>query len=155
MGLREFRDGDGILWQVWSVTAEVLDKRTAAEDYMRDWQDGWLCFEHAGARRRLADFPANWEQLSDQALIPLLQKAQAVKPRRPGSTSGEYAQFSNAGPPSAGAAGAERQVVSPQPDGLADSSAPDRRASSLGGEAPSANESARREAEQSREGPTQ
>ena len=52
MALREFRDGDGTLWRVWNVTVESLDKRTTAEDYMRDWQDGWLCFESDSTRRR-------------------------------------------------------------------------------------------------------
>src|SRR5688500_3614004 len=91
MGLREFKDSDGVLWQVWTVTADVLDKRTAAEDYMRDWQDGWLCFEHSGARRRLAQFPADWETLADDKLQLLLDQAQAVTQRKRGSTRGEDA----------------------------------------------------------------
>ena len=90
MGLREFRDSDGVVWQVWTVTADVLDKRTAAEDYMRDWQDGWLCFEHSGARKRLAQFPPDWEKMGDEQLQALLDQAQAVKQRKSGSVSGEY-----------------------------------------------------------------
>ena len=90
MGLREFKDNDGVTWQVWTVTADVLDKRTAAEDYMRDWQDGWLCFEHSGARKRLAQFPPDWETMSDDKLQGLLDQAQAVKQRKTGSISGEY-----------------------------------------------------------------
>ena len=89
MGLREFRDSEGVVWQVWTVTADVLDKRTAAEDYMRDWQDGWLCFEHSGARKRLAQFPPDWETLGDGKLQALLDQAQSVK-RKSGSVSGEY-----------------------------------------------------------------
>lgn len=89
MGLREFKDSDGVVWQVWTVTADVLDKRTAAEDYMREWQDGWLCFEHPGARRRLAQFPADWEAMPDEKLQLLLNQAQLVKPRK-GATSGKY-----------------------------------------------------------------
>ncbi len=90
MGLREFKDAEGTTWQVWTVTADVLDKRTAAEDYMRDWQDGWLCFEHSGARKRLAQFPADWESMPDDKLQLLLEQAQAVKQRKGGSISGEY-----------------------------------------------------------------
>lgn len=90
MGLREFKDADGVTWQVWTVTADVLDKRTTAEDYMRDWQDGWLCFEHSGARKRLAQFPADWESMPDDELQLLLDQAQAVKQRKGGSVSGEY-----------------------------------------------------------------
>lgn len=119
MGLREFRDSKGVVWQVWSVTAEVLDKRTAAEDYMRDWQDGWLCFEHPGERRRLAQFPPTWEGLPDQALESLLQHAQLVKPRRSGAVSGDFpampAAASEAEPLQT-----DRAVEPPSSAGLAD-----------------------------------
>ena len=82
MALREFSDGNGVLWRVWDVTPDALSKRTAAEDYMRDWQDGWLCFESDNGRRRLADFPTGWESLSDGELERLLQRAQEVKASR-------------------------------------------------------------------------
>ena len=81
MALREFRDGKGVLWKVWSVTPDSLDKRTTAEDYMKDWQDGWLCFECPESRRRLATFPPAWEELSDGELESLLSRAQPVKRR--------------------------------------------------------------------------
>jgi hypothetical protein len=81
MGLREFRDGKGTQWRVWDVRPDVLDKRTTAEDYMRDWQEGWLCFESADTRRRLADFPSDWEALPDPELERLLADAQPVKAR--------------------------------------------------------------------------
>lgn len=82
MALREFSDGKGVLWRVWDVTPDALSKRTAAEDYMRDWQDGWLCFESDSGRRRLADFPAGWESLSDAQLERLLERALEVKANR-------------------------------------------------------------------------
>ncbi len=81
MALREFRDSKGVLWKVWSVTPDSLDKRTTAEDYMKDWQDGWLCFECPESRRRLATFPPSWEELSDGELESLLVRAQPVKRR--------------------------------------------------------------------------
>ncbi len=81
MALREFRDSKGVLWKVWSVTPDSLDKRTTAEDYMRDWQDGWLCFECPESRRRLATFPPGWEDLPDAELESLLARAQPVKRR--------------------------------------------------------------------------
>jgi hypothetical protein len=83
MALREFRDSRGTVWKVWNVTPESLDKRTLAEDYMRDWQDGWLCFESGDSRRRLAEYPPAWEGLDDAGLERLLRLAQPVKPRRP------------------------------------------------------------------------
>ena len=94
MALREFRDGDGVLWRVWNVTVESLDKRTTAEDYMRDWQDGWLCFESDSKRRRLADFPSGWAALTEAELCSLLARAQDVK-RRPSSEAPRF-------PPDAG-----------------------------------------------------
>lgn len=81
MALREFRDSKGVTWKVWSVTPDSLDKRTTAEDYMKDWQDGWLCFECPESRRRLATFPPGWEELTDGELESLLARAQPVKRR--------------------------------------------------------------------------
>ena len=90
MALREFRDSKGVLWKVWSVTPDALDKRTTAEDYMRDWQDGWLCFECPESRRRLATFPPGWEDLPDAELEGLLARAQLVKRRGREETTGEF-----------------------------------------------------------------
>ena len=115
MGLREFRDNAGVVWQVWTVTSDVLDKRTAAEDYMRDWQDGWLCFEHSGARKRLAQFPPDWESLPEEKLQGLLDQAQAVKQRKSGATSGEYAVTGDQGSSSASNRPAEGDRSEPTP----------------------------------------
>jgi hypothetical protein len=96
MGLREFRDSTGVVWRVWDVTPEVLDKRTTAEDFMQDWQDGWLCFETEGARRRLATYPTVWETMPESELEELLVKAQPVKQR--GASTGQGAAFRPAAP---------------------------------------------------------
>lgn len=90
MGLREFRDTQGVVWKVWDVTPAWLDRRTLAEDYMREWQDGWLCFESADSRRRLARYPSKWEELDDVELERLLAQAQDVRRRAPGEVSGEF-----------------------------------------------------------------
>ncbi len=92
MGLREFRDSKGVQWKVWNVTPDSLDKRTTAEDYMREWQDGWLCFECANHRRRLASFPPGWEDLPDGELEKLLERSQVVKRRGSGEVSGEFSR---------------------------------------------------------------
>src|SRR5688572_27755325 len=92
MALREFRDSKGVVWKVWSVTPDALDKRTTAEDYMKDWQDGWLCFECPEHRRRLASFPPGWEDLSDGELEELLARSQAVKRRGGADTASESAR---------------------------------------------------------------
>ena len=100
MGLREFRDAEGVVWKVWNVTPDSLDKRTMAEDYMREWQDGWLCFESSQSRRRLAVFPADWAALEDEELAGLLGSATVVKRRQPGETSGEFRQAPDSEPES-------------------------------------------------------
>ena len=99
MALREFRDSQGVLWKVWSVTPDALDKRTTAEDYMRDWQDGWLCFECPDSRRRLATFPPGWEDLPDHELEAMLARAQVVKRRGASETTGEFRKTPEASTP--------------------------------------------------------
>ncbi len=81
MAVRDFVDANGVAWRVWPVTPESLQPRTAAEDYLGDYSDGWLCFESAAERRRLARYPADWEDLADEELCALLSGA-AIVPAR-------------------------------------------------------------------------
>lgn len=83
MAVRDFVDANGVSWKVWPVTPESLQPRTAAEDYLGDYGEGWLCFESAAERRRLARYPADWDSLSDQQLSVLLATAAIVAPRKP------------------------------------------------------------------------
>jgi hypothetical protein len=82
MAVRDFVDGSGASWKVWPVTPDALQPKTAAEDYLGDYGDGWLCFESASERRRLARYPRDWERLSDQELCALLNAAELVPRRR-------------------------------------------------------------------------
>jgi hypothetical protein len=82
MAVRDFVDTDGVSWRVWPVTPEALQPRTAAEDYLGDYGEGWLCFESTAERRRLARYPADWENLSDGELGALLGTAAIVPPRK-------------------------------------------------------------------------
>ena len=119
MALREFHDSKGVLWKVWSVTPDSLDKRTTAEDYMRDWQDGWLCFECQDSRRRLASFPPGWEALSDDELERLLARAQTVKRRGIEESSGEFRkapESPSATPVASATAGAPEVPATRRPD---------------------------------------
>ena len=81
MAVRDFMDDKGITWRVWPVKPEALQPRTAAEDYLGDYGDGWLCFESPTERRRLAQFPRDWETLTEDELCRLLDTA-AVVPKR-------------------------------------------------------------------------
>ncbi len=117
MALREFHDSQGIQWKVWSVTPDSLDKRTTAEDYMRDWQDGWLCFECTDSRRRLATFPPGWENLPDDELEGLLTRAQIVKRREPEESTGEFRKSPDKAVPAAAKHAAEVPAPAPpRPD---------------------------------------
>lgn len=115
MGLREFRDSQGVQWKVWNVTPDSLDKRTTAEDYMREWQDGWLCFESHDRRRRLASFPPTWEDLPDTELQQLLERSQTVKRRAAGEASGEFSRVPSGASGSAPAADVERPRAPSRP----------------------------------------
>lgn len=113
MGLREFKDKEGNQWKAWSVSSEALDKRTTAEDYMRDWQDGWLCFECATERRRLPKIPSNWEELPDAELEELLGQAKSARRRDTPQSTAEFRQLTAA---VAGVPEAEASPVPARPD---------------------------------------
>jgi hypothetical protein len=81
MAVRDFVDEQGTKWRVWPVLRSSIHPRTAAEDYLGEYGDGWLCFESPHERRRLARYPEDWERLSDKELCLLLERA-AVVPTR-------------------------------------------------------------------------
>lgn len=81
MAVRDFVDASGVRWRVWPVVPEALQPKTAAEDYLGEYESGWLCFESVAERRRLPEFPDDWESLSEAELRALLHVA-AVVPRK-------------------------------------------------------------------------
>ena len=89
MALREFVDGRHIEWRAWDVTPERMHPVTAREmfhgDYA-DFQEGWLVFESADERRRLAPFPSQWDSLPVEDLEQLLGRAVRVSTRPSGET---------------------------------------------------------------------
>ncbi len=91
MALREFRDRSGVEWRVWAVTPASMHPATASELFLGEYQEGWLTFESANARRRLARFPADWDQLSNAQLEALGASARDAPFKRSRETaSGEY-----------------------------------------------------------------
>jgi hypothetical protein len=82
MAVRDFVDANGVSWRVWPVTPEALRPRTAVEDYLGEYGEGWLCFESASERRRLAGYPSDWEIRSDEELRVLLTAAAVVPVRK-------------------------------------------------------------------------
>lgn len=67
---------DGTEWTVWDVVPSLetrlpLSERTEA---------GWLCFQSAAEKRRIAPAPAGWEEWSDETLAERLRQAAVVRP---------------------------------------------------------------------------
>jgi len=86
MAVRDFFDEKGLKWRVWPVLRSSIHPKTAAEDYLGDYGEGWLCFESQHERRRLARFPEDWDKMSDQDLCKLLARAAVVPTRGSGRT---------------------------------------------------------------------
>ena len=82
MAVRDVVAEDGVSWKVWAVMASAIHPKTAAEDYLGEYSEGWLCFESPTERRRLARFPQDWDRLPDKELLRLVKSAQPVQARR-------------------------------------------------------------------------
>jgi hypothetical protein len=84
--MRQFRDAAGVEWQVYQTERTVAAERRRDHLLPAAYREGWLVFESAREKRRLAPVPAGWSELSDDALAALCAKA-AVQPR--GAKRGE------------------------------------------------------------------
>jgi hypothetical protein len=85
--LRGFTDSTGTEWRVWEVfptqagfspATEVLSKTTLLPAFA----NGWLCFESAQQKRRLAPIPQGWEFNEPTLLEQMCQQAEPVTARR-------------------------------------------------------------------------
>ena len=87
--MREFVDSRHVEWRAWDITPERMHPVTAREmfhgDYA-DFQEGWLVFESASERRRLAPFPGRWDELGVERLEELLARAVREPTRGGGET---------------------------------------------------------------------
>lgn len=95
MAYKAFVDPQRRRWDVWDVHPAAIERRTGldrrraqrAEPERRvqverrrmrlapELREGWLCFECAGERRRLAPIPSGWEQLTEAELASLCLRA--------------------------------------------------------------------------------
>jgi hypothetical protein len=60
---RKFLDGNAREWQVWDVRPTASEHR--ASTVAAGFESGWLCFECAGEKRRLAPIPPGWPEYPD------------------------------------------------------------------------------------------
>jgi hypothetical protein len=75
MAIRDFTDSAGIKWRVWSTTpgpGAVFEQSHKA---------GWLTFESADTRRRLAPIPRGWEDAPVERLELMCRAAEVVRRR--------------------------------------------------------------------------
>lgn len=71
MPIRELADAAGVRWRVWETTPTRGIVRP-------QFAGGWLTFESAAERRRLAPVPHRWAQATDAVLLELLARAAPV-----------------------------------------------------------------------------
>ncbi|HEX6598322.1 MAG TPA: hypothetical protein VF034_03300 [Gemmatimonadaceae bacterium] len=90
MSVREFTDSNGIEWRAWDVTPEHMHPATRSEDFMSNLQDGWLTFESATDKRRLAaPYPSDWTTYRIPDLEALCARAKSVTRRTQQSETGK------------------------------------------------------------------
>lgn len=90
MAVREFTDSKGTEWRVWDVKPEHMHPATRSEDFMSTLQDGWLAFESATDKRRLAaPYPTDWTSYRIPELEALCAQAKSVTRRIQQSDTGK------------------------------------------------------------------
>jgi len=86
--LRGFTDSTGVEWRVWEVFPNKASDKGDADALSRSslkdtaFANGWLCFESADEKRRLAPIPTGWESRDTTFLDQLRDKATLVSPTR-------------------------------------------------------------------------
>ena len=116
MSYRVFRDSQGTEWQAWDVVPQLTERREVERrvrvaplehaDRRREpdrrvikgrrptltagLDSGWLCFENAGEKRRLAPIPSDWMRCTQAELERYCQAAKRAP--RP-STAAELSDF--------------------------------------------------------------
>lgn len=76
--MKTFRDSTGTEWTVFEVRRQQSSSGDKTSYLPGGFNDGWLCFETAGAKRRLTKYPQPWLELGDDELIKLLDDALAA-----------------------------------------------------------------------------
>jgi hypothetical protein len=77
---RTFTDAGGTWWDVFAVYPET---RASSQTTLKGtFQQGWLCFDSGGEKRRLSPIPDDWRTISEKDLEQLAQRAVVASKRR-------------------------------------------------------------------------
>ena len=85
VGVREFTDEAGREWRVWLVIPSGGEEhRGTLKRVGSQYEGGWLAFEtfDGAERRRLPDYPDDWQDRHESRLADLLNRAAPVAQRR-------------------------------------------------------------------------
>jgi hypothetical protein len=87
MAHRTVRDSVGHDWDVWEVHPTLAGQTPIGTGVKgrvsQRLAAGWLAFQSAHEKRRLAPVPDGWEAMSDEEILALLERApKAGKPSR-------------------------------------------------------------------------
>ena len=114
MSHRSFVDRFGRTWDAWTVVPEKVERRLRTADEPgpterrthreyrvpmdEPWLNGWLAFDGAEGKRRLAPVPVNWVTMTDAELERLCESATPVQPafrepREPGAPDNPESDF--------------------------------------------------------------
>ncbi len=77
MALREFMD-QSTPWRAWDVRPTGALRPGSPLPTAPGLEAGWICFESAGEKRRLAPIPEGWEVWSEERLRASLAEARAT-----------------------------------------------------------------------------
>ena len=81
MTMRSCTDGAGVRWEVFEVQPGTHGR--TAERMPEAFRSGWLCFQSATERRRLAPIPLGWQRWSEHELVGALGYGQRTPRRTP------------------------------------------------------------------------
>jgi hypothetical protein len=82
-------DAHGVQWDIFAVYPEP--PRSTRSQLKGTYPQGWLCFDSGTEKRRLSPIPDQWQQLSDEELARLSERAESA-PRRRGRPRGSGAE---------------------------------------------------------------
>ena len=79
--MRTLIDRAGVTWDIYEVYPLV--ERRAVSRVPDQYRTGWLCFQSALERRRLAPVPLGWQEWDERSLLNALISGEAFPRRTP------------------------------------------------------------------------